>query len=380
MSKIHIELKYITKRFGKFAALRDVSLNIPRGSFMTLLGPSGCGKTTLLRIIAGFYRQDEGDICISGVNVGRLSPERRETPLVFQDYALFPHMTVNENIGYGLRLLKTPKAQIAREVAHMQNIFGLDGMGKCYPRELSGGQQQRVAFARALIMQKDILLLDEPLSNLDAKLRVEVRAHLRNIQRQSGITVVYVTHDQEEALAMSDYIAVMRAGNIQQFASPYEIYYHPKTCFVADFIGSANLLPMKRACKNADATHEFMGIHTDDDGTAQDCDAFAVLRPEHIRVCDPDDGEISGTVEDSIFQGKIVQYTLRVRNRLLKAEVFYAGDGYGIGERVGICIDYNRLHIINKGTEEYGQQIGIERTPAVDRRKLGAITGGVTPN
>ncbi|MDR2442748.1 MAG: ABC transporter ATP-binding protein, partial [Deltaproteobacteria bacterium] len=250
MDEVHIKLKNITKHFGLTKALLNVSLDIPRSSFVTLLGPSGCGKTTLLRIIAGFYRQDEGDILINGQNIGFLPPEKRGTPLVFQDYALFPHLSVNENIGYGLSFQKASKAQISREVAHMREIFGLDGLDKRYPHELSGGQQQRVAFARALIMGRDILLLDEPLSNLDAKLRIEVRKHLRDIQRQRNITVIYVTHDQDEALSMSDYIAVMRNGIVEQFGRPYEIYHQPKTCFVADFIGSANILPIKQGANN----------------------------------------------------------------------------------------------------------------------------------
>jgi iron(III) transport system ATP-binding protein/spermidine/putrescine transport system ATP-binding protein len=380
MNKIHIELKNITKRFGKFAALRDVSLSIPKGSFVTLLGPSGCGKTTLLRILAGFYQQDKGSVFINGKDIGCLPPEKRGTPLVFQDYALFPHMTVNENIGYGLRLQKMNKALIFNEVEHMLELFGLDGMGKRYPRELSGGQQQRVAFARALIMRRDILLLDEPLSNLDAKLRIEVRAQLRNIQRRSGITVIYVTHDQEEALAMSDYIAVMNRGNVQQFAPPCDIYHRPSTCFVADFIGYANLLPVNSHGRNGDVPVSLLGIHTDETGKDHNHDAFAVLRPEHIHVCAPDDGEIDGTVEDSVFQGKTMQYTLRVRDRLLKAEAFDAGSGYSIGQRIGICIDYEKLHVIRKSEAEDGQQIGFEHTPVVDKRRTETFATGIAPN
>jgi ABC-type Fe3+/spermidine/putrescine transport system ATPase subunit len=377
MNGFHIELKGITKRFGKFTALSNISLSIPKGRFVTLLGPSGCGKTTLLRILAGFYRQDEGSVLVNGKDVGQLSPEKRGTPLVFQDYALFPHMTVSENIGYGLHLLKIGGEKMKGEVSRMQEMFGLAGMGKRYPRELSGGQQQRVAFARALILRKDILLLDEPLSNLDAKLRVEVRAHLRRIQRENGITVVYVTHDQEEALAMSDYIAVMSEGAVQQFDSPHEIYHRPATCFVADFIGSANLLPVRPSRDNA-VPYELPLINTDCHEETNN--TFAVLRPEHIRVCGRDDGEIQGTIEDSVFQGKIMQYTIRVGNRLLKAESFDVGSGYGIGEHIGLCIDYNKLHIIRKGAKEDGKQIGVELASVVDARGYEPIARGIASN
>ena len=243
MGEAYIEIKAVVKNFGAVRALKGVSLSIEKGSFVTLLGPSGCGKTTLLRTLAGFYTQDAGHIAIAGKNMDGVPADRRNTPLVFQDYALFPHMTIEENIGYGLKLQGLPKAEIRRRVEEQLGIFNLSGLGKRFPRELSGGQQQRTAFARALILGYDILLLDEPLSNLDAKLRVEVRDELRSIQRRTGMTVLYVTHDQEEALAMSDRIAVMNQGEIMQIGTPQEIYFRPASRFVADFIGAVNLLP-----------------------------------------------------------------------------------------------------------------------------------------
>jgi ABC-type Fe3+/spermidine/putrescine transport system ATPase subunit len=352
VSENHITLKNITMRFGSLTALDDVSIAVPKGKFLTLLGPSGCGKTTLLRVLAGFYRQDSGSIYVNGKDVGTLPPEKRDMPLVFQDYALFPHMTVAENIGYGLRLAKMRTAEINESVEKMLDKFGLKGTGKRFPGQLSGGQQQRVAFARAFIMRKGILLLDEPLSNLDAKLRVEVRAQLRRIQRQTGMTVIYVTHDQEEALAMSDIIAVMRQGKIQQFASPEIIYRRPATQFVADFIGGANLLPVVIS-ENQVGKLKFPGINTKDTDTS--C-ATAVIRPEYIRVCEPETGEFSGVVEESIFQGKLVQYSIRVGSRILFAEVFNAACQYPIGSQVGFCIDYENIHLIQKETEYNEQQ------------------------
>lgn len=208
----YIEFKNVVKQFGNFTALDHVSLEIPKGAFVTLLGPSGCGKTTLMRQLAGFSEPESGDVLVDGKRMNGLPPFKRNTPLVFQEYALFPHMTVYENISYGLKLNKTPKEEMDRRVQEMLKMFNLVGLEKRFPKEMSGGQQQRVAFARALVMGQEILLLDEPLSNLDAKLRVDVRTELRQIQQKLGITTIYVTHDQDEALSMSDIIAVMRSG------------------------------------------------------------------------------------------------------------------------------------------------------------------------
>ena len=217
----YIEFRNVVKKFDDFVALDHVSLQIPKGAFVTLLGPSGCGKTTLMRQLAGFSEPEEGDVLVDGKRMNGLPPFKRNTPLVFQEYALFPHMTVYENISYGLKLKKAPKEEKDRKVAEMLEMFNLQGLDGRFPKQLSGGQQQRVAFARALVMGQEILLLDEPLSNLDAKLRVEVRTELRQIQQKFGITTMYVTHDQDEALSMSDIIAVMRRGRIEQIGSPW---------------------------------------------------------------------------------------------------------------------------------------------------------------
>ena len=241
-TKTHIRIENVTKTFGAYTALSNISLDIPEGSFTTLLGPSGCGKTTLMRLIAGFDEPDSGIIQIDGVKINGVPAFRRNTPLVFQEYALFPHMTVFENIGYGLKLQKVSRDEIKRRVGEMLDMFGLVGLDKRQPRELSGGQQQRVAFARALITGQRVLLMDEPLSNLDAKMRVEVRNELREMQQRAGITAVFVTHDQDEALAMSDYIAVFDKGSIRQTGTPWDVYFKPENAFVADFVGTANFI------------------------------------------------------------------------------------------------------------------------------------------
>ena len=241
--QVHLRLEHVTKRFGDAAAVDDVSFEVPRGSFATLLGPSGCGKTTTLRMIAGFYDPDVGDIELGGRRINDLPAHRRGTAMVFQDYALFPHMTVRDNVGYGLRVSGVAKDERERRVDETLEFVGLGGLGDRWPNQLSGGQQQRVAVARALVVEPEILLLDEPLSNLDAKLREPLRWELRALQQRLGMTFVYVTHDQDEALSLSDWVAVMNAGKVEQAGAPWEIYYHPRTAFLADFVGAVNLIP-----------------------------------------------------------------------------------------------------------------------------------------
>ena len=223
-SDVAIEFQNVTKRFDAVTALDNISLQIAQGSFTTLLGPSGCGKTTLMRLIAGFYEADEGEIFIDDRRMNGVPPHKRNTPLVFQDYALFPHMTVYRNIAYGLELYRQDRGEISTRVSGLVQMLGLTGLENRFPKQLSGGQQQRVALARALAVNSGLVLLDEPLSNLDAKLRVEVRAELRSLQKELGITNIYVTHDQDEALSMSDVIVVMRQGRIEQIGSPQEKY------------------------------------------------------------------------------------------------------------------------------------------------------------
>ncbi len=238
-----LSLQGVTKRFGSVAAVHHVSLEVASGELLSLLGPSGCGKTTLLRLVAGFFRPDEGIIAIDGEPVTDVPPERRPTTMVFQNYALWPHKTVANTVAFGLRVRRLPQDRIRGKVAEVLDLLGLSGLEGRYPRELSGGQQQRVALARALAVEPAILLLDEPLANLDAQLRVHMRSELRQLQRKLGTTMLYVTHDQEEALSLSDRVAVLHQGRLQQLGSPEEIYRGPATAFVAGFIGQANLIP-----------------------------------------------------------------------------------------------------------------------------------------
>ena len=237
-----LEIKDVHKSFGKNHVVKGINLSIGDGEFLWLLGPSGCGKTTLLRMIAGLTETDEGQIIINGKDMTDLPPDKRSNGMVFQNYALFPHMTVEQNIAYGLKRHRVPKDETKRRVQFGLEMVRLEGLGKRYPRELSGGQQQRVALARALVMNPDLLLLDEPLSNLDAKLRKEMRLEIRNIQKKLNVTTIFVTHDQEEALTMADTIAIMNGGVVEQLGSPLEMYEHPNTQFVASFIGGTNLI------------------------------------------------------------------------------------------------------------------------------------------
>ena len=237
-----IDIRSVTKRFGAFTAVDDVSLRIRAGEFLTLLGPSGCGKTTLLRMLSGFETPDDGAIHIDGRDVTPLAPYRRNVNQVFQSYALFPHMTVAENIAFGLRMQKVPAAETRQRVAEVVDLVALGGFEDRLPHQLSGGQRQRVALARAIVPRPAVLLLDEPLSALDAKLRHQMRIELKRLQKRLGMTFVFVTHDQEEALTMSDRIAVLNRGRLEQLGTPTEVYHRPGTAFVADFIGEANLI------------------------------------------------------------------------------------------------------------------------------------------
>ena len=308
-----IEFKHVTKKFGDFKALDDVSLTIPKGCFMTLLGPSGCGKTTLMRQLAGFSEPEEGEIFLDGKKVNGLPPFKRNTPLVFQEYALFPHMTVFQNISYGLSISKTSKDEIRQKVDEMLSMFNLTGMEDRFPKQLSGGQQQRVAFARALIMGQQVLLLDEPLSNLDAKLRVDVRTDLRKIQQKLGITVIYVTHDQDEALSMSDCIAVMRTGKIEQIGTPLEIYFRPRTKFVADFVGTVNFLDAEIDSPNSAVWQEDRVVFSSEETFGKGDQVILIIRPECISIKPYDSAQpgIEGEVDFYSFLGRFVRYWVK---------------------------------------------------------------------
>src|SRR5438067_5193414 len=289
MAAYDVELIEVTRRFGEVVAVRGVSLAVQRGEFLTLLGPSGCGKTTSLNMIAGFLRPDEGQILLGGRRVEHLPPYRRDTAMVFQQYALFPHMSVAENVAFGLQMQKVPKAEIAGRVTRALETVRLPGLGDRRPSQLSGGQQQRVALARAIVTEPTVLLLDEPLSNLDLKLRESLRLEIKSIQREVGITAIYVTHDQGEALVMSDRIAVMNQGRIEQLGPPTEIYEQPRSAFVAEFIGTSNFLRGHLAASENGLARVALPDGTEilaraDGDRPPGEEALVMIRPEHLTL------------------------------------------------------------------------------------------------
>jgi ABC-type Fe3+/spermidine/putrescine transport system ATPase subunit len=281
-----LELSGLSKRFGTHAAVRDLTLEVRDGELMCLLGPSGCGKTTTLRMIGGFETPDAGDIRIDGRSVVALPPERRPTAMVFQRYNLWPHMTVEGNIAFGLRIRRLPRARIDAKVRDVLALVGLPDAGGKYPHQLSGGQQQRVAVARALVLEPQLLLLDEPFSNLDARLRVHMREEVKQLQRAIGITTVFVTHDQEEALTIADRITVMRDGVAEQVDTPASLYAHPRTLFVADFIGTMNLIPATVARREGVLVAGPWRFPLPETGWPDGAEASLAVRPEDL-VIDP---------------------------------------------------------------------------------------------
>ena len=302
-----LSLQHISKNFGEGDVLRDISLDVARGEFVTLLGASGCGKTTTLRIISGLETPDEGTVLLDGRDVTALPPERRPVNTVFQSYALFPHMTVFDNVAFGLKMRKLDKAVIQRDVMQMLKLVDLEGFENRYPREMSGGQRQRVALARAMVIKPDLMLFDEPLSNLDAKLRIEMRNAIRQIQNSVGITTIYVTHDQEEAMAVSDRIAVMSGGVIQHVSTPKSIYQRPANQFVANFIGRSNTLSARYA---QGALHFGNGYVTpyDNCGNAPAEDVLVAVRPEEFVLAADGQQGIDATVVSSVFLGLNTTY------------------------------------------------------------------------
>jgi len=315
-----ITIRNVSKFFGDVVAVDDVSLEIPEGEFLTLLGPSGCGKTTTMRMIAGFEEPSGGSILLRGTDVVGIPPHKREVNMCFQHYALFPHMTVGENIAYGLKLKKVPRDERARRVDEMLELVGLSGYGARKPGQLSGGQQQRIALARALVNRPAALLLDEPLGALDVKLRLQMRLELKRIQHELGTTFVFVTHDQEEALSMSDRIAVMNQGHIDQLGEPRQVYQHPETPFVADFVGVLNALEVRiDALEGADALmrvgdRDRIVVPTAETGVSVGATALVAVRPERVEVLrdgeEPDGAgsRLRGTVAQVVYLGTLTQF------------------------------------------------------------------------
>ena len=311
---MNILLREIEKRFGGVRAVDRVSIDIADGELFTLLGPSGCGKTTLLRMIAGFYPVDAGEIHFGGRRVDGLPPYARNIGMVFQNYALWPHMTVAANITYGLKLRKLAAGEVARRLEDGLRKVNLTGLAARYPGQLSGGQQQRVALARALVLNPDILLLDEPLSNLDAKIRVQVRAEIRTLQRELGITTVYVTHDQEEALSLSDRVAVMRDGRVQQVAAPKELYERPANRFVADFVGTNNFLAgvARGAIDGHVVVDTALGALRGRAARGVPTGARCVLavRPENVTLGGDGENVVDGKIVLASYLGSVLRYDL----------------------------------------------------------------------
>jgi len=321
-----LEIQGLQKKFAMSTAVEHFELDVARGEFVSFLGPSGCGKTTTLRMIAGFESPSAGTIRIEGADITRRPPNRRNVGMVFQSYALFPNMTVADNVGFGLKIAKRPAAEIANRVKEMLELIHLPALGNRYPYQLSGGQQQRVALARALAIQPKVLLLDEPLSALDAKIRVALRNEIRAIQRKLGITTIYVTHDQEEALSLSDRIVVMRDGRVEQIGTPFEIYNFPRTSFVASFVGTLSILRGQVADPGRGAIvvdgQEIVAARGLEQARAGEARAVA-LRPEIVSLHETGNGNrMRGTVEDVNFLGSIVRIRVRFGENVVSLDTF----------------------------------------------------------
>ena len=355
-TKKGVRLEYISKIYqdpktGKdFYAVKDTSLDIEPGSFVTLLGPSGCGKTTTLRMIAGFESPDEGEIYLGDEPINELTPNKRDTAMVFQSYALLPHYNVFDNVAYGLKLRKVPKDEIRERVMRILDLVELTGMEARMTNQLSGGQQQRVALARALVIEPSVLLFDEPLSNLDAKLRVSMRTEIRRIQQEVGITAIYVTHDQSEAMALSDKIIIMNKGVVAQMGTPQEIYYHPVNEFVADFIGEANFLKGKMTAKDGamavlDIEGNPLTVEAAEHMEAGN-DYTLVLRPEAASLAD--EGGLPCEVVLSCFMGSYQNYHVKVGNTLVKLEEHNPKNKkiYQVGDRCALVFDPRSVHVL----------------------------------
>ncbi len=346
-----LTLRNVTKEFktregGDFAAIRAIDLDFDAGQFHTLLGPSGCGKTTLLRMIAGFEAPTKGEIVFDGKRINEVPPNRRDFPMVFQSYALFPHMTVEANVAYGLKLKKLPASDIAIRLNSVFRQLDLEAQRRKYPFQMSGGQQQRVALARALVMEPRIILFDEPLSNLDAKLRLQMREEIRALQRRLGITAIYVTHDQEEAMAISDRIVILNHGRIEQQGSPLEVYQRPSTPFVARFLGCTNIFPVlktgERGVRLFDEPYEVSQTRVPDDG-------FVVLRPDSFELTRKA-GRHAAVVESAMFLGSRFQYTLDCDGTRLSIDTPWAAgnESFVVGEKVTFSLKPERLHFVKE--------------------------------
>ena len=362
METVRIRLEQIQKTFihrikGEVTAVDNVSLDVEPGEFLTLLGPSGCGKTTTLRMIAGFERPDRGRVFIGKEDVTDLMANQRNIGFVFQNYALFPHLSVFENVAYGLKVQEKTSVNIGREVARVLELVGLTGYERQFPHQLSGGEQQRVALARAIVIEPRVLLFDEPLSNLDAKLRVYMRGEIRRLQKALAITAVYVTHDQEEAMAISDHIAVMNEGRIVQIGTAEELYLNPREAFVAQFIGRINTLPAEvLATEGGSVTLSLLGrtftVAAPPDGLAAGRQIKVFIRPEALTLDRKTGADLlPGTVAERTFLGEKADYLLDVGSERLSVTTYdplHHGI-FAVGEKVGVGIEPCVIYILKEG-------------------------------
>lgn len=348
MSRKLIELNNLTKSFNGEYAVDHINLFIRENEFITLLGPSGCGKTTTLRMIGGFEYPDDGEILFEGKRINELPPYKRNINTVFQKYALFTHMNVYENIAFGLCIKKVPKEEMNNRIKRMLKLVDLEGFEKRNVDSLSGGQQQRVAIARALVNEPKVLLLDEPLGALDLKLRKEMQIELIDMQKNVGITFIYVTHDQEEALTMSDTVVVMNKGKIQQIGTPVDIYNEPRNRFVADFIGESNII---EGVMLDDYVVEFAGrkFKCIDSGFSANEPVDVVIRPEDIDVTEPDKGHITGVVTSVVFKG--VHYEMLVESGDFEYMI-HSTDMQPVGNTVGLIFGPEDIHVMRRGEDD----------------------------
>jgi len=361
MESVDIKLENLVKTYihqlkGKIAAVNNLSLEVKPGELLTLLGPSGCGKTTTMRMLAGFEEPDSGKVYIGAEDVTDKMANQRDIGFVFQNYALFPHLSVYENVAYGLKVRGAEKKDITRQVAEALELVKLEGYQEQFPHQMSGGEQQRVALARAIVIKPKVLLLDEPLSNLDAKLRISTRGEIRNLQKRLSISTLYVTHDQEEAMAISDRIIVMNQGDIIQIGTAEELYYNPKTEFVAKFIGAINAIPAKifsisgeEAVVDIEGEKFTVNIVNRTVITGDNVDVL--LRPEAVRLRDADsNSSITGTVMERAFLGDRVDYTVEANSFRIKVSLY---DSFGqvtfkCDQKVEIVLDENRMKILER--------------------------------
>ncbi len=347
-----LQIRGLTKRFGDLYALEGFDLDLEGGEFVSLLGPSGCGKTTALNCIAGLLDADGGDIQVDGESVIGVPSEKRHFGMVFQNYALFPHLTVAKNVGFGLQMQRVPKAQIAERVDAILSLVQLGQFRDRYPAQLSGGQQQRVAIARAVVTEPRLMLMDEPLSNLDAKLRIEMRTEIRRLHQALGLTTIYVTHDQEEALSLSDRVVLMERGRIRQAGTPRDVYLHPESAYAANFLGARNLIParvVERSDDSITVTGESGAVLTGrpNGELSPGDDAIIAIRPEHIEVGEVGSASGPNTLEGTIVTVEFLGYgaELSIGGAISRDLIARTPDAWSTGDRVALTLPPERLFV-----------------------------------